>query len=131
VNKRQRARLSALLPGGIPRWVRCYDNGGISADRYTVVYTGHYAGKARGWCQYVGMSAAPFHPQGFCQHGEHSEMIDAPGIRWAPAVGRRCHLGLRIRFDDLPPDCQKVVLQDYQELWNLPSAEYWQAVERG
>jgi hypothetical protein len=28
-------------------------------------------------------------------------------------------LGRRIRFKELPPDCQRAVLNSYQTLWNL------------
>ena len=35
MNKTQRKE--NLLPQGTPRYVRCYDNGGETADRYTVV----------------------------------------------------------------------------------------------
>jgi hypothetical protein len=65
---------------------------------------------------YVGMSANPFHPQGFGQHGGHAYPIDAKD-GWAPAIGRKCHLGTRIPFDKLPPDCQKLVRDDYKDIW--------------
>ncbi len=76
--------------------IECYDDGGKTVDRYTVVYldfpTGHWA------CfEAVGMSALPFHPQGF---GQHTEAMRGP------------HLGKRIPFSTLPTDCQKLVLQD-------------------
>ena len=75
--------------------VRCYDSGPDgSIDRYTVVYPDN---------SYVGMSGAPFHPQGFCQYGESETPIDRPTWR---------HLGRKIKFNSLPEDCQKVVLRD-------------------
>lgn len=75
--------------------VRCYDNGGKSFDRYTVVYMSqpesHTTYSARA------MSEKPFNAQGFGQ------MTSAtPGIR----------LGRRIEFKTLPIDCQKLVKQD-------------------
>jgi len=105
-----------LLPEGVPKHVRCYDNGGETTDRYTVCYTGRYRGT--GWFQHVCMSADPFHPQGVGLHGEHPSQIDAPK-GWPPAIGRRNHLGKRIAFTELPEDCRKLVLQDYKEIWNL------------
>jgi hypothetical protein len=55
------------------------------------------------------MNAAPFHPQGFGQHGESDRgPVDFPPCR----LGRRNHLGKRILFADLPPDCQRLVVQD-------------------
>ncbi len=40
--EKQEVRKASLVPNGIPRYVRCYDNGGESFDRYTVVFTGLY-----------------------------------------------------------------------------------------
>ena len=111
-------RTANLLPNGEPKYIRAYDNGGTSADRYTVVYTGRYRGK--GWFQHVGMSALPFHPQGVGMHGESERQIDTNKSGFAPAIGRKNHLGKRITFAELPPDCQKLVLADYRAFWNLP-----------
>lgn len=96
---------------------RFYDNGGTEAkggtiDRYTAVYlrplTDQKTGRPIAW-GYVGMNAAPFHPQGFGQHGESDRgPVDFPPCR----LGRRNHLGKRILFADLPPDCQRLVVQD-------------------
>jgi hypothetical protein len=75
------------------------DNGGKTFDRYTVVYDSvegmTSAGEALYWS--VGMSSDPFHPQGFGQHGE---------------AMRGKHLGKKIKFTQLPPDCQQLVRQD-------------------
>jgi hypothetical protein len=102
-------RTERLMPGGIPRYIRCYDYP-ASFDRYTVVYTGHYTQNTGGQFWYVGMSTYPFHPQGFGQHGESDRPIDRP------AYG---HLGKKISFNDLPDDCKKLVIQDYTALWNI------------
>jgi len=118
-------RTALLFSNSIPKYVRCYDNGGESADRYTVVYTGRYRkpmGDGSGglsWFQYVGMSALPFHPQGVGMHGEHSQQIDVNKWGFAPAMGRKNHLGKRILFAKLPPDCKRLVLQDYKAIWGL------------
>ena len=75
-----------------------YDNGGETADRFTVYYGGRGTINHRnGLRLMVGMSDAPFHPQGFGQHGE-----GMPGR----------HNGRRIRFDDLPADCRRLVEAD-------------------
>lgn len=118
----KKQRQNNLLPNGVPKYVRCYDNE-KTADRFTVVYTGNYRGDgkifAKGWFQYCGMSADPFHPQGIGQHGENPQQIDVNKSGFAPAIGRRCHLGKRIPFNQLPSDCQKLVLQDYKKIWGL------------
>ena len=76
--------------------IRCYDNGGKTFDRYTVIYMNDPEYKP-GTFSCVGMSEHPFHAQGF---GQHSSAM--PGR----------HLGRRIKFEELPPDCQKLVKQD-------------------
>jgi len=111
-------RRERLMPGGVPRYIRIYDNGGVanggSIDRYTVVFTGRYRyhieGYGLSWFLYLAMNGAPFDPQGFCQHGESPERIDWP---------QYSHLGKKIAFTDLPADCQNVVIQDYKAIWDL------------
>lgn len=103
-------RRITLLPNGIPRYIRCYDNGGESADSYTVVFTGRYTQKTGNEFWYLGMSANPFHPQGIGSHGSSPRPIDTPSYK---------HLGKKIKFNDLPEDCQKLVIQDYLYLWDF------------
>lgn len=105
-----RERVERLMPGGVPRYVHCYDNGGETADRYTVVFTGRYRHKTGGSFWHLGMSALPFHPQGIGQHGESERQIDRPTYS---------HLGKRVRFTVLPADCQRAVRQTYRALWDL------------
>lgn len=53
-------------------------------------------------------------------HMTSKRAIDCAGSSWSgPAIGRKCHLGRRIRFQDLPADCQKLVLSDYREIWRV------------
>ncbi len=80
------------------RHVRCYDNGGKTADRYTAVYMD--VDEGRGLYGARGMSEHPSHPQGV-------------GMYCTAMPGR--HLGKRIAFDQLPPDCQRLVLADRSE----------------
>ncbi len=109
-------RKNRLIPNGVPRYIRCYDNGGSekengTVDRYTVVYTGNYRGKTKHWFDYVGMSGAPFHPQGIGMHGQSEfQPVDRPSYG---------HLGKKIKFSDLPKDCQTLVMQDYLYFWDF------------
>jgi len=103
-------RSDRLLPNGKPRYIRCYDDGGASIDRYTVCFTGHYRQNTGGEFWNLGMNAYPFHPQGFGQHCNSEKRIDYPSY---------VHLGKKIKFDDLPEDCKKLVLQDYVYLWDI------------
>lgn len=133
-------RLAALMPNGVPRWIRCYDNGGDpdtdgSGDRYTVVFSGAACAKACGGeYPYRAMSGAPYHPQGiglWCSN--RYQPVDTitytdkhlTGRRWPPAIGRKCHLGKRIKFEDLPEDCRKLVVDDYLDVWNLREGFYY------
>ena len=80
-----------------------WDNGGKTCDRYTVYYKGrgslnHTGNGSLRLC--LGMSEHPSHPCGVGQHGYGYH-------------GR--HNGKRIAFEDLPPDCQKAVLNDLRE----------------
>jgi hypothetical protein len=75
-------------------WVRCYDNGGRSLDRYTVVYM-QEPGSKPGTFAGRGMNSEPF-------HGIGCYVEAAPGK----------HLGKRIKLEDLPPACQQLVKQD-------------------
>jgi hypothetical protein len=72
-------------------------------DKFTVVYLDEV--DERGNVQYIGMSEHPFHPQGFGQHGEMK-------IYNVQYTGRGGCFDKRIKFADLPADCQKAVIQD-------------------
>ena len=76
--------------------IRCYDNGGRSIDRYTVVFM-DWPEVRPGVFAALAMNVAPFHPQGFGQH-----CTARPGR----------HLGRRVQLADLPEDCQKLVRMD-------------------
>src|SRR6266404_5211679 len=113
LNVDMKTRKQSLMPNGVPRYIRCYDNGGKTMDRYTVVYTGNYRGRCgtefeKCWYQHRCMSAFPFHPQGIGMSGESQDQIDINKWGFAPAVGRKNHLGKRIPFSELPVDCQKL-----------------------
>ena len=110
------SRIDNLLPAGIPKWIRCYDNGGKTCDRYTVVFTKkknesiHNGKVIASEFMYLGMSEYPYDPQGFGQHGSSDTQIDRPSYS---------HIGKRIKYTDLPADCQKLVLSDYRDIWTL------------
>ena len=128
MTKQQRQK--NLLPDGKPRYIRVYDNGGTeyeTADRYSCIFTGNYTRKTGGEHWYLFMSAHPFHPQGVGSSGSSKTQIDVGGKSWGGvSIGRKCanpKLGFRIAFDDLPPDCQKLVLEKYCYLWDAVPIE--------
>ena len=133
LTKRDTARLARLFSEGGPRYVRIYDNGGDTADRYTVVFNGKYRtlGRGRNATAPLGpihvltMSGAPTHPQGVCQHTEWARFEDAPE-GWTTPLGRKNYLGRRIPFWDLPKPCRDIVMSDYVDIWQLGGVnEVW------
>jgi hypothetical protein len=74
-----------------------YDNGGKTLDRYTVYYDSVERQGPPRFYACLGMNAAPFHPQGIGMHASGQ-------------LGR--HNGKRIKFEDLPRDCQQAVKND-------------------
>lgn len=78
--------------------IKIYDSGEKFLDRYTAVYLDQPEHQ-HGTFSARGMSEHPFHPQGFGQC-----TIAMPGK----------HLGKRIKFEELPADCQKLVKQDLE-----------------
>lgn len=118
---------NAYTDDGTPKYLRIYDQGDYEtqekriaagkqphyyADRFTVVFTQLRTGEQ----VYLGMSEAPFHPLGVCQHGfaPAYQPIDRPSYG---------HLGKKITFADLPEDCKRAVMQDYEELWGVFSTQ--------
>jgi hypothetical protein len=82
--------------------LRCYDNGGKTADRYTIIpprWAREYCPAWFAW-DCIGASAEPFHPQGCGQHGSAT-----PGP----------HLGRRIHWNALPSDVQQFARQSFSE----------------
>jgi hypothetical protein len=111
LTKAQESRRASLLPGGVPRYVRCYDFGEKTVDRFTIVYTGRYKTGDRKSYLYLGCSVDPFHP---CGVGVHNESQYGPVDR--PSYG---HLGKPVKFVDLPERVRQLVLSDYREIWDL------------
>ncbi len=90
--------------------ISCWDYGDKTCDRYTVVFLDTYGDTTLvnpGQVEYLGMSANPFHPQGVGMHGEMP-------IHNVAYRGRGGVFDKRIQFKELPPDCQRAVLQDLE-----------------
>lgn len=98
-------RTKNLFKDGAPKWVRCYDNGGETLDRYTVVFTKK---RVNGRFYYLGMSSNPY--MGVGMRGESDVQIDRPAYS---------HLGKRCNFVDLPENCQDWVTFEYCEIWGV------------
>jgi hypothetical protein len=80
--------------------IRCYDNGGESYDRYTIVNIDDLERITPDGAIYSALSASeePFNALGVGQHT--SAMIGE-------------HLGKEISFDELPEDVQLLVVQNF------------------
>ena len=117
-------RLASLMPNGVPRWVRIYKAEGqdVPWDEYTVVFTG--AAMAKSWGgehPYMGMGNSGQYYWG----SDERKAVDVNESGFAPAIGRKNHLGRRIRFEDLNADCQKTVREEYLDCWNLRAGYYY------
>lgn len=74
--------------------IACYDNGGKTFDRYTIVFDSKHDVQGL-FNECLGLSNDPSSPQGFSQFS---------GCQ----MGR--HLGKKLRFEQLPEHVQKHVL---------------------
>lgn len=90
------------LDGDCPKGVLAIFDHPKFIDRYTVFY----ADVEHGCISYVGMNAAPFHPQGFGQHGEMKTR--------EAALYRYRNKHRYMRWSDLPEDCKRCVKQDLE-----------------
>lgn len=99
----RRDDVELLEPAGVPEVyiTKIYDNGGRTVDRYAVyLNTCESRADSRKMACFV-MSEHPKHPQGVAMHT-------------AGYIGS--HNGKRIKFEQLPQDCQDVLNElEYQE----------------
>ncbi len=78
----------------------------MTAERYTVVFTGFFTDKKPGEYLYLPMSGDSFESEG---------TADTLRRGWPPYE----RMGREIPFEDLPEDCRRLVLDAYRELWGL------------
>lgn len=93
-------RVASVAPEDTNLPVSCWDNGGSTADRYTIIFTNQPEDQAKATFAAVGASDDVTSPQGFYQH-----TIAQPGR----------HLGKRIGFTQLPEALQKRVMEDLSD----------------
>jgi len=80
----------------------------VTAERYTVVFTGLLSLKKPGEYPYLSMSGDPLASGG------------SSFRRGRPPYER---MGHEISFGDLPEDCRRLVLDAYRDMWGLQDAE--------
>jgi hypothetical protein len=78
---------------------RVYDNGGETADRYTVTFVN--IPESRGTVYALAANAAPYHPQGFGQH-----VSATPGR----------HLGALVATSTLPRDVLRFIASELRAI---------------
>lgn len=92
---------STIMVRGKRKVCRIFDTGPEGVfDRYTIAFKGY---RVQGYGMvypYLASSDYPFHPQGFGQHGESKAFI----------TGK--HLGKRVRFESLPVEVQRFILDN-------------------
>lgn len=90
---------------GSPKYIRCWDNGGKTRDRYTIQFTrANLFGFPR-MAVFIGCSAYPYHDIGYTG--------DRPYHEFAKSHGRR------VAWEALPKDVKDYVLSTYEELWGI------------
>jgi len=100
-------RKDSLIVNGVPKYIRCYDNTGTNnetLDCITVVFS-----KKRIDRQFLHLGSSTT-GTGILVHGSTEQPIDFPSYG---------HLGKKIKFSDLTPKLQKIVMSDYCDLWGL------------
>ncbi len=105
--KKHQSRYDKLMPSGIPRYLRVYDNGGKTIDRYTVVFTGRYRKSHLDEFMYVSANPGGV---GVYLHDFSPNLIDRPTYS---------HLGKKIGFKDLDIELRLKIVQDYRDLWEV------------
>jgi hypothetical protein len=100
---RPRRMPKRFLDADCPQGVLAILDDPRAIDRYTVIYAEPVTDDGRTF-QYVAMNAAPFHPQGFGQHGE----MDASSLARYRYENSRFYA----KWSDLPEDCKRLIRQD-------------------
>lgn len=114
MSKNKRSRKEKLMPGGIPRHIRVYDDGPESTLRYTIVYTGKEVHDACGVYPYIILNELDGEtPDVEVNHSHKGIPLDMSGCTSVTRMGRKGFLGKRITFDDLPEQCQEIVVDHY------------------
>lgn len=83
--------------------LRCYDNGGRTCDRYTIIpprWAHAYRERDPRCFESIAASASPFNPQGV-------------GMHCAAMPGR--HLGKRVKWSELPEDVRTFARRAFPE----------------
>lgn len=92
----------------IPKYIRVYDNGGCTVDRYAIVYT-RLKCDGEFMCVKMSKDADGYHG---IYHHEYSR------------IQFNSELGKKIKWQDLPQNCQREFFPEYEDTWKH-NAKAW------
>jgi hypothetical protein len=88
-----------------PKYMKVYDNGGATLDRYTIIFTRKKV-NAR---EYLALKLSDEPDDQF--HNKHTILLDKASSSYVSLPGKE------IQFDDLPVICQEIAQEYYADLW--------------
>ena len=91
----------------LPRYIKVFDNGGATLDRYTVIFTKRKVNQS----EYLALKLSD-EPDGQF-HNKHTILLNSTSQKSVPLIGRK------IAFTDLPAQCQSIVRKYYRDLWSV------------
>jgi len=94
-----------LDDAGHPRFIKVYDNEGMTIDRYSILFTRKKVDKYG----YMALKLSETPDDQY--HNQHHYTVKRPRKRHVGLVGKP------IAFESLPKACQEAVHQHYKELW--------------
>lgn len=94
----QKRRAESLIPLGIPRYIRLYED----EVNIHVVFTGQYP-KDKGY-KYLVL---------------HSSNIDDKYLAGYPDTPAYGHLGKKVDWDSISPEYRSIIIEHYIQLWSL------------
>ena len=102
-----------------PRYIKVWDNGGATLDRYTIQFTRANCFKFTGRAYFMGSSAEP-RGMSYCNDVD-AATFSMPDIE-------------KSSFDKLPAAVQRVVVIEYVQCWNATLSEipevWWSIIYR-
>jgi hypothetical protein len=90
-----------------PKYMKVYDNGGATLDRYTIIYTRKKVNDR----EYLALKLSDEPDDQF--HNKHTILLDKASSSNVPMAGKE------IPFEKLPHRCQEIAQEYYADLWKV------------
>lgn len=100
-------RSDNLMPFGVPKWIRCYDNFDRATNRYKICFTRKRVGGK--------FTRLDDYDYALVTHTKDHTDLKVKGIDWYKGTS----LGQRVPFDYLPRCVQSNVVYHYKKIWEL------------